>query len=67
MKTGGYMKFTQEFMKAVQKELKRAAVEIELEGGEGTFDIRGVGRLKRKGFRKIQYRHYGDPTEWVHV
>ena len=39
MTTGDYMKLTQEFIEAVQKELKRAAVVIELEGGEGTFDI----------------------------
>jgi len=39
VKTGGHMKLTQEFMKAVQEELKRLGVTIELESGEGTFNI----------------------------
>ena len=43
MKTGGHMKLTQEFMKAVQEELKRTGVAIELESGEGKFDIQGAG------------------------
>ena len=37
------MKLTPKFIKAIQKELKRAAIAIELEGGEGKFDIQGVG------------------------
>lgn len=43
MKTGACMKLTQEFMKAIVKELKRAAIAIELEGGEEKFSIQGVG------------------------
>ena len=43
MKTGAHMKLTQEFVKAVQEELKRLGVTIELESGEGTFNIQGVG------------------------
>lgn len=43
MKTGDDMKMTQEFMEAIHKELKRTGVVIELESGEGKFDIQGVG------------------------
>ena len=43
MKTGNYMKLTPKFMKAVQEELKRTGVAIELESGEGKFDIQGAG------------------------
>lgn len=40
------MQFTQEFMKAVETELKRTGVTVELEGGKGTFDIENIGDSK---------------------
>ena len=40
------MELTQEFMKAVEKELKRAGIVMELEGGEGNFNIQNVGDTK---------------------
>ena len=40
------MEFTREFMKAIQEELKRTGVTMELEGGEGTFDIQDIGDSK---------------------
>ena len=46
MKTGAHMKLTPKFMEAVQEELKRAAITIELEGGEGRFDVQGIGSDK---------------------
>jgi hypothetical protein len=33
-------------MKAVEKELKRAGIAVELEGGEGKFNIQNVGDTK---------------------
>ena len=33
-------------MKAVQEELERAAITIELESGEGTFNVQGAGSDK---------------------
>jgi len=41
-----HMEFTREFMKAIQEELKRTGVTMELEGGEGTFDIQDIGDSK---------------------
>jgi len=46
VKTGDNMKLTPKFMKAVQKELERAAITIELESGEGTFNVQGIGSDK---------------------
>ena len=46
MKTGDYMKLTPEFMEAIVKELKRAAIAIELESGEGIFTIENIGDSK---------------------
>ena len=45
MKTGDHMKMTQEFMKAIQEELKRTGVVIELESGEGKEQKRIFGRF----------------------
>ena len=41
-----HMEFTREFMKAIQEELKRIGVTMELEGGEGTFNIQDIGDSK---------------------
>ena len=40
------MELSQKFMKAVQTELKRAGVAMELEGGEGRFAIEGIDDSK---------------------
>jgi hypothetical protein len=41
-----HMEFTRKFMKAIQEELKRTGVTMELEGGEGTFNIQDIGDSK---------------------
>ena len=43
---GDSMELSQKFMKAVETELKRAGIAMELEGGEGKFDIQNIGDTK---------------------